>query len=408
MSEQLVLEIPSRRVVSLESPAVLRAPAPEHSPEAPRIERQTKDKDSGPEQAASVPTQGGSRRRRLLAGAALAALLASSGFLYWDYGRHFQATDDAFIATRQFAVAPKVSGFITAVPITDNEHVSAGQVLARIDDRDYRVALAQAQAQLEAAEASVQNIDAQIAVQQAQVDAGEAQVEQVKATLVYAVQQAQRYQDLAATGSGTIQNAQQSNSTLHQQEAGLKTAQASLVATQRQVSTLKAQRLNAEATLSQARAQKQQAELNLSYTTVVAAQPGRAVNLTAATGQYAAVGANLTMFVPDEIWVDANFKETQLDKVRPGQPVTIHIDAYPGHAIRGHVESVQPGSGTAFSLLPAENATGNYVKIVQRVPVKIKLDNLPSDVALGPGMSVVPTVRVDAAPSFYERLRSRI
>ena len=407
MSEQLVLEIPSRRVVSLESPAVLRAPAPEHSPEAPRIERRTKDKDSGPEQAASVPAQGGSRRRRLLAGAALAALLASSGFLYWDYGRHFQATDDAFIATRQFAVAPKVSGFITAVPITDNEHVSAGQVLARIDDRDYRVALAQAQAQLEAAEASVQNIDAQIAVQQAQVDAGEAQVEQVKATLVYAVQQAQRYQDLAATGSGTIQNAQQSNSTLHQQEAALKTAQASLVATQRQVSTLKAQRLNAEATLSQARAQKQQAELNLSYTTVVAAQPGRAVSLTAATGQYAAVGANLTMFVPDEIWVDANFKETQLDKVRPGQPVTIHIDAYPGHAIRGHVESVQPGSGTAFSLLPAENATGNYVKIVQRVPVKIKLDNLPSDVALGPGMSVVPTVRVDAAPSFYERLRSR-
>jgi membrane fusion protein (multidrug efflux system) len=139
---------------------------------------------------------------------------------------------------------------------------------------------------------------------------------------------------------------------------------------------------------------------------VTAAQAGRVVNLTAAAGQFAQPGTNLTMFVPDEIWVTANFKETQLDAMRPGQPVTLEIDAYPERAIRGHVASVQPGSGTAFSLLPAQNATGNYVKIVQRVPVKLVMDNPPADVALGPGMSVVPTVRINPAPSLYERLPS--
>jgi membrane fusion protein, multidrug efflux system len=132
------------------------------------------------------------------------------------------------------------------------------------------------------------------------------------------------------------------------------------------------------------------------------------VNLTAAVGQFATVGTNLTMFVPDDIWVTANFKETQLDAMRPGQPVTLQIDAYPERPIHGHVASVQTGSGTAFSLLPAENATGNYVKIVQRVPVKIGMDEPPTDVALGPGMSVVPTVRINPRPSLFERLRGWI
>jgi membrane fusion protein (multidrug efflux system) len=128
-------------------------------------------------------------------------------------------------------------------------------------------------------------------------------------------------------------------------------------------------------------------------------------NLGAAAGQFVQPGTTLTMFVPDQIWVTANFKEIQLNRMRPGDPVTLQIDAYPGRTIRGHVDSVQPGSGTAFSLLPAQNATGNYVKIVQRVPVKIVMDDPPMDVALGPGMSVVPSVRINPAPSFYERLR---
>jgi membrane fusion protein (multidrug efflux system) len=332
------------------------------------------------------------------------ALLAAGCYLYWDDARHYVTTDDAFIAARQYAIAPKVSGYVVAVPVTDNQHVSAGDVIARIDDRDYRAALAQTQAQVSAAQASIENIDAQTAVQQAQVGENEAQVEQAQASLTFAQQQASRYGTLAHDGWGSVQDAQQYGSQLQQQKAALKTAQATLVATTRQLAALKAQHSSAEANLAQAAAQRDQAELNLSYTTVIAAQPGRVVNLSAAVGQYAQPGTNLTMFVPDEIWVAANFKETQLDAMRPGQPVILHIDAYPERAVHGHVDSVQPGSGTAFSLLPAENATGNYVKIVQRVPVKIVIDNPPADVALGPGMSVEPTVRTDPTPSLYERL----
>jgi len=293
------------------------------------------------------------------------------------------------------------------VPVTDNQHVDAGGVIARIDDRDYRIALDQAQAQVASAEANIQNIDAQINVQQAQINASQAQVDQAQAALVFAQQQAARYQDLARTGSGTVQNAQQWTSQQNQQQAALESAQANLKVAQRQLESLKAQRESAVASLAQANAQRDQAQLNLSYTTVTAAQAGRVVQLSAAVGEFAQAGTNLTMFVPDDVWVTANFKETQLDAMRPGQPMTLEIDAYPERTIRGHVASVQPGSGTAFSLLPAQNATGNYVKIVQRVPVKVVMDNPPTDVALGPGMSVVPTVRVDPAPSLYERLLSR-
>jgi membrane fusion protein, multidrug efflux system len=293
------------------------------------------------------------------------------------------------------------------VPVTDNQHFDAGGVIARIDDRDYRIALDQAQAQVASAEANIQNIDAQINVQQAQINASQAQVDQAQAALVFAQQQAARYQDLARTGSGTVQNAQQWTSQQNQQQAALESAQANLKVAQRQLESLKAQRESAVASLAQANAQRDQAQLNLSYTTVTAAQAGRVVQLSAAVGEFAQAGTNLTMFVPDDVWVTANFKETQLDAMRPGQPMTLEIDAYPERTIRGHVASVQPGSGTAFSLLPAQNATGNYVKIVQRVPVKVVMDNPPTDVALGPGMSVVPTVRVDPAPSLYERLLSR-
>ncbi|HTW28130.1 MAG TPA: HlyD family secretion protein [Acetobacteraceae bacterium] len=340
--------------------------------------------------------------------ASLAALLlvpvAGASYLYWDNARHYETTDDAFIAARQFAVAPKVSGYLTAVPVTDNEHVTAGEVIARIDVRDYRIALAKAEGEVAAANASIENIDAQIGVQQAQVAQNQWQIGQAQAGLTFDQQQAARYQDLARTGAGTVQSAQQWLSQRLQQQASVKAAEATLVATVRQLAVLKAQRDSADANLQQAIAQRDQARLNLSYATVTAAQPGRIVQLSAAVGQYASVGTDLAMFVPDDIWVVANFKENQLDRIRPGQPVTLRIDAYPEHAVLGHVASVQPGSGTAFSLLPAENATGNYVKIVQRVPVKILLDNPPTDVALGPGMSAEPTVRVDPGPSLIERL----
>jgi membrane fusion protein, multidrug efflux system len=346
------------------------------------------------------------RRRILLAVGLLGSLVvAAGGYLYWDNARHFETTDDAFIAARQYAIAPKVSGYLSSVPVTDNQHVAAGAVIARIDDRDYRTALAQAVAQLAAAQANIEGIDAEIAVQQAQIEQSQAQVQQAQASLVFAQQQASRFEVLARTGAGSVQNQQQYDSQLHQQQAALKTAQAAQVAAERQVTALRAQRTTAEAQVAQATAQRNQARLNLSYTTVTAAEAGRVVNLSAAVGEYVSAGTDLTMFVPDDIWVTANFKETQLDKMRPGDKVTLSIDAYPERRIRGHVASVQPGSGTAFSLLPAENATGNYVKIVQRVPVKIVMDDPPIDVALGPGMSVDPSVRVASQPSLYERLQ---
>jgi membrane fusion protein (multidrug efflux system) len=360
--------------------------------------------------AGSQKRQGHLRRRLVLSvvGLVAALLLGSAGYVYWDYVDHFESTDDAFVEARQFSIAPKVAGYITEVAVTDNQHVKAGDLIARIDERDFRVALEQAEAQVAVAAANIQNIEAQISVQQAQINASQAQVEQAQAALTFAEQQAARYHDLAVSQAGTVQMAEQTASTLRQDQAALRNAQAALAVAQRQIESLKAQRSAAEATLAQTKAQRDQAKLNLSHTTVTAAQAGRIVNLSGAVGQYAQAGTSFSLFVPDDLWVVANYKETQLNEMRPGQHVTMHIDAYPNRVIEGHVDSVQPGSGTAFSLLPAQNATGNYVKIVQRVPVKLAMDNPPADVALGPGMSVVPSVRVNAAPSLYERLMGRL
>jgi membrane fusion protein, multidrug efflux system len=369
MSEENILERSEAALQEVESPPFVpasphrpnskqeieaRAPSRPESP-AERPEPAAQPAEEAPRATGKQPGKGRLHRRPvvLAIGAMLLAAAVGGGSLYWDYAERFQSTDDAFIAARQSALAPKVSGYITAVPVTDNEHVAAGDVIARIDDRDYRVALEQAEAQVAAAQASIENVDAQLQVQQAQISANEAQVEQAQASLVFAEQQAARYQDLAQKGAGTVQNEQLYSSQLRQQRAGLASAQATLKLAQRQVEALKAQRNSAVASLAQAKAQRDQAQLNLSYTTVTAAQPGRVVNLTAAVGQFAQPGTNLTMFVPDQIWVTANFKEIQLDRMRPGEPVTLAVDAYPERAIRGHVDSVQPGSGTAFSLLPA-------------------------------------------------------
>ena len=279
-------------------------------------------------------------------------------------------------------------------------------MIARIDQRDYLTALAQAQAQVAAAEAGIHNVDTQIATQDAQITSAQAQVAQMQANQELARVTWGRDQPLVKQGWATAQQGTTDVQNLKAQQATVDSAQAALKVAQRQIDTLRAQRASQEASLAQAKAQLDQAELNLSYTTVITDQPGRVVNLTGAVGQYAQVGTNLTMFVPDEIWVVANYKETQLDRMRPGQPVDIEIDAYPERAFHGHLDSVQPGSGPAFSLLPPENATGNYVKIVQRVPVKLILDNPPTDVSLGPGMSVVPTARVDPKPTLYEKLKA--
>ena len=325
----------------------------------------------------------------VIGGVIVAALLVG----WWLHARNYESTDDAFIDGRTVQISAQVAAAIVDVPVTDNQLVDAGTELVRLDDRDYVAQRDQAQAQVNQAQSSIDNLTAQIAAQQAKVDQANKQVAQAEAALTFARQQADRYQQLASKGSGTVEQAQQYVSNLQQNEAALAAAQANATATDKQVGVLQAQRDLAFGQLAQARATLEQAQANLTRTIITAPVAGRVTKLTAAKGGYAAVGQALMMFVPREVWVTANFKETQLNLMRPGQSVAIAIDAYPGRTFAGHVDSVQSGSGTAFSLLPAENATGNYVKIVQRVPVKITFDKMP-DVLLGPGMSVVPTVKV--------------
>jgi membrane fusion protein (multidrug efflux system) len=342
-------------------------------------------RDDGPARGAKKQDgkqgAGGLRNRRgMLLGLIIGGIVLGVALvLYWLHARQYESTDDAFIDARTVQISAQVAAAITEVPVTDNQTVEAGTELVRLDDRDYV-------AQRDEAQASINNYAAQIAEQKAKIAQAEKQVAQAQASLTFAQQQADRYQTLAKQGSGTVEQAQQYSSNLLQSQAALAAAQANAAAVEKEEPVLEAQLKNAQAQLAQA-------EANLSRTIITAPVAGRVTRLTAAKGGYAAVGQALMMFVPREVWITANFKETQLDLMRPGQPVDIEIDAFPGRTFKGHVDSVQAGSGTAFSLLPAENATGNYVKIVQRVPVKIVFD-VPPDIELGPGMSVVPTVKV--------------
>lgn len=382
----------TERNPSAEKPG-LPTPRPEQLP--PPRDRQAGDE---PQQQAGKPPSLRDRLREhwllVSVAASIVLVVAIGGLAYWLSIRNYESTDDAFIAARSFSVAPKVGGYVTEVPVTDNQHVDAGDLLARIDDRDYRTAVDQAKAQVAVAQANIDNIQAQIDSQNEQIKQAQAQLEQAKAQLQFAQEEEARAKDLVDKGAGTVQREQQTRSDLQSQQANAVRANAALVAAQLGIKTLGAQLESARASLQQAQAQLDQANLNLQYTKVTAAQSGRVVKLTGAVGTFATAGQSLMMFVPDDVWVVANYKETQLRDMRPGQPVEFTIDAYPGRKLTGHVASVQPGSGTAFSLLPAENATGNYVKVVQRVPVKIVVDHWPSDVAIGPGMSVVPWTRV--------------
>jgi membrane fusion protein (multidrug efflux system) len=368
--------------------------APTPSPDQKSPLDQAREAEKRPDQAPSLRER--LRAHWLLATIGAVVLVAAliGALLYWLEIRHYESTDDAFVAARSFAVASKVGGYITDVPVTDNQHVKTGDLLAKVDERDYRIAIEQAAAQVEVSRANIANVEAQIVSQQEQIKQAEAQLEQAQAQLQFSREEFGRAQDLVQKGAGTVQREQQTRSDLQAQEANTSRAGTAVTAAQVGIRTLQAQLEGARAQLQQSQAQLDQAKLNLQYTSVVAAQSGRVVKLSGARGTFVAAGQSLMMFVPDDVWVVANYKETQLADMRPGQPVDIRIDAYPGRKLTGHVESVQPGSGTAFSLLPAENATGNYVKVVQRVPVKIVVDNWPADLPVGPGMSVVPWTRV--------------
>lgn len=374
----------------------LSSEQPQRAKEAPKTSPdQARDaKDRKPAKTPSLRDR--LREHCLPATVGAIVLLAAviGGLLYWLQVRHYESTDDAFVAARSFSVASKVGGYVIDIPVTDNQHVNAGDLLAKIDERDYRIAIDQANAQVAVAKANIANVEAQIVSQQEQIKQAEAQLEQAQAQLQFSQEEFARAQDLVEKGAGTVQRQQQTRSDLQAQQANNERAKTAVTAAQVGIKTLQAQLEGARAQLQQSQAQLDQAKLNLQYTSVVAAQSGRVVKLSGAKGTFVTAGQSLMMFVPDEVWILANYKETQLNDMRPGQPVEIRIDAYPGLKLTGRVESVQPGSGTAFSLLPAENATGNYVKVVQRVPVKIVVDSWPADLPVGPGMSVVPWIRV--------------
>ena len=331
----------------------------------------------------------------LLAGVAFAA---DFGYHYWTVGRFIESTDDAYVKADYTTVAPKVAGYIKDVLVNDNDKVKAGQVLARIDDRDFQAALSQAKADLKAANAAIANIDAQISLQQSLIGQAKATVDASKASFDFAQSDAARSARLISNGAGTQSRAEETQSASKQAAAAVERDQAALVAAQNKVPVLQTQRDHAVAQRDRAAAAVQQAELNLSYTDIVAAVDGTVGARSIRVGQYVTSGTQLMAVVPlHSVYVVANFKETQLTYVRPGQSVEIRVDSFPDVAIKGHVDSLSPASGLEFSLLPPDNATGNFTKIVQRIPVKIVIDDEQLAGLLRSGMSVEPEIDTKAA-----------
>jgi membrane fusion protein (multidrug efflux system) len=331
----------------------------------------------------------------IIAAALLGAVAfgAEFGYHYWTTGRFIESTDDAYVKADYTTIAPKISGYIADVLVKDNDRVKAGQVLARVDDRDYRSALTQAQADVKAAAAAVTNLDAQIALQQSVIDQAKATIAATQASLTFAEADNERSQNLIRSGAGTTQRAEQSVSARDQAAAALKRDEAALVSEQKKVAVIETQRDQAVAQHDRSAAAAHQAELNLSYTEIVAPVDGTVGARSLRIGQFVTSGTQLMAVVPlDAVYVVANFKETQLTYVRPGQPVDIKVDSFPDIAIKGHVDSLSPASGLEFSLLPPDNATGNFTKIVQRIPVKITLDNPSLAGLLRSGMSVEPDI----------------
>jgi membrane fusion protein (multidrug efflux system) len=350
-------------------------------------------------------------RTLLLAGVAVFAIVGAAdyGWQYWTVGRFLVSTDDAYVKADNTTIAPKISGYIVAVLVSDNEPVKAGQVLARVDDRDFKVSLEQANAEVEAARANIANKQAALVAQQSQIEAAQATIAVDQANETFAEQESKRYAELAQKGFGTVQKAQETTAQIIAARAALTRDTAVLANATKQLDVIKAEVAQAEAALSRANAAQDQAELNLSYTTLVSPIDGVVGNRTLRVGQYVQAGTQLMAVVPsDAAYIIANYKETQLTEVRAGQPVEIEVDTFPGQVFKGHVDSLAPTSGQEFALLPPDNATGNFTKVVQRIPVKIVLDNgSPLSVVLRPGMSVYPTIDTKAVATKLASLSPR-
>jgi membrane fusion protein (multidrug efflux system) len=313
---------------------------------------------------------------------------------YLLVGQYYVSTDDAYLAADTAMMAPKIGGYVTEVRVRQNEIVHQGQVLVVIDPRDYQAALDGAKADIAAAQAAIASDQAQLSLQQARIMAAQATVQADQARLNFAQLDRRRYAQASASGASTAQSTSQASTEVTTAAAALAADQANLLAAQRQVQVLGAAVAQAQASLAQARAKAEQAELDLSHTKIVAPFDGMVGDKTVQVGDYLEPGTEIMAIVPlDQVYVLANYKETQITNIRHGQPVTVAVDGFPGLHVTGTVDSVSPASGQEFALLPPDNATGNFTKIVQRVPVKILL-NLNSTLIgkLRPGMSVEPNI----------------
>jgi membrane fusion protein (multidrug efflux system) len=338
------------------------------------------------------------------------------GYRYWEWSQVHETTDNAFIDGHILQVSTRVNGHVARVLVDDNQFVTAGDVLVELDPADFKAALDEATSKVAAARADLAAAKSAVEQSKAQVTAAQAAVAQAKAELASREAELQRAdadlaqysraRDSAAVSTLEYGKAETSHRT---SEAAVEAARKAVAAAEAQVnqaqSTVEARQGQvavAEAGITAAQAAAEKATLNLSYTKIVATEDGRVTRKGVEPGNYIIPGQPLFALVSPQVWVTANFKETQLTEMKPGQEVEVDVDAYPGMKLKGHVDSIQQGAGARFSLLPPENATGNYVKVVQRVPVKILLDEQPAAGdrrVLGPGMSVVPTVRLTTTES---------
>lgn len=333
-------------------------------------------------------------KRTVLLSALLVILLAIAFFAWSLMTHNDRRTDDAYVNADYTLVAPKVSGYIASVRVQDNQHVKAGELLATLDDRDYRVALETAQANLQVSEARQLSSEAQLEQQQSTIDEAKATLAASQASAQYAGQSAARYNQLYKSGTIAADEQQKASSTQRSAAAAVRQNEAALAAAVKQVGVLQAAVRQAQADVSAAQASVDQAKLNLSYTRIVAPVEGMVGQRSVRLGAYVSAGTRLLAVVPlQQTYITANYLETQLTGVQPGQRAVIKVDALPGKTFTGRVDSIAPATGATFSAISPDNATGNYTKVVQRLPVKIVLDaNQPDMAQLRVGMSAVPEI----------------
>ncbi len=368
--------------------------------------RQPPDASGARDDKDAIGSRSGKRRRWWLIGGLGAVLLLAGaiglGWYWFAVLRHLESTNDAYLQADVVTIGPHVGGYVAELAVTDNQPVEAGDVLLRIDDRDYRTAVAQREAAVAQARAQLADAEAQIDLQQAKIDQAQTQVTAAEGALGFAQDEQRRYQQLEASGNGTVQRAQQTSANLTQRQASLASARAAVTAARRQLEVLEAQRQAAAAGVQASEAQLAQARSNLGYTVLTAPIDGAVGDRSVELGEYVQPGARLMSIVPmgRRIYLIANFKETQLDRMARGQRVEVTVDTFPDSIFRGKVDSLAPGTGSQFALLPPENATGNFTKIVQRVPVKITLEDDAGNLGrLRPGLSAEATVDLRTTPS---------